>query len=570
MVWGMSWAESSNSDQVPLRFKTEGINLKVEPPQLLWDLRPHEEPIIGGFNFSEDQFSVHLRSVQPQQVEISFHFNAKIFPAADLTVFDSQNKISMIEKIPTGASDIKKSFLTKDGPQSLKGFKACVVAQNKETQNLICSPPWLQDLSFEKTEAAILINDQPQALRGTFNLEPGHSFQLQAELPSGLSLTQKSQAPLTEFYEVTKLDEDTIKVKTYGTEPVANTVNITEPRSEFWQHTVGDQRVFHETQIALAAPFLPVQRKAGFTWVYEIKYSELPEDSRRITLRSKSPHSTYADSVGLTGSKPNSAILKSSDGELISSESSFHWRFPTPKKFFYNSSSIESDLKSEQGNSHTVFDYEIIRMPSTYLAGNLGASLGSDGSLASLYDLQAVHWFNEPFGESYYLSRTRWGILMGAVNSISTSVAKSTYAANNADLAYRLTPGVEAWDESVAITLGVTGVSFASSRTATLVGPGIFWSRSLPTWFDDILGVLPFFRKPKWVNVSAHYYGLSSDSAISGSSVQVRALARIEITQSTFFEVGWGFLTENFSDTSTQKATALSAGRGFLGLGYRF
>ena len=513
---------------------------------------------------------MRLSSVKSEQIEIVFRFNPAIFPSAELMIFNDQNRILVNEKIPEGPSEIKKSISTKNWPKTLKAFKVCIVSQIKDTQNSICSPPWLQDLSFEKTETALFIDDQPQALRGTFSLEAGRNFQLQVELPSGLSFKQRSQAPMTTFYEVAKADDDTIKVKTYGAGPVANTYNITEPRSEFWQGTVGDLRVFQETQIALTAPYLPVQGNAGLIWVYEIKYSDLPEDTRRIALQKKSPHSTYSDFVTLRGFKPNSSRLKSSGGELTFNESTFQWQFPSPKKFSYNSAQIESEFTSEQRSSRDVFDYEVMRMPSTYLAANLGASLGSDGSLASLYDLQVMHWFNEPFGENYYLSRTRWGLILGAVNSLSSSVASASYKANSADLAYRLTPGVESWDESIGFSLGLTGVSFASSRTATLVGPGIIWSRSLPNWFDEILGVLPFFRKPKWVDISAHYYGLSTDSAISGSSVQVRALARIEITQSTYFEVGWGFLTENFSDAITQKATALGAGRGFLGLGYRF
>jgi hypothetical protein len=146
--------------------------------------------------------------------------------------------------------------------------------------------------------------------------------------------------------------------------------------------------------------------------------------------------------------------------------------------------------------------------------------------------------------------------------------ASETYETGYLDLYTRFTPGVEGWTESIGLQTSYFQVKYREAEIARMGGVGVFWNRSLPVWFNYFVGFLDFFKKPKWANFSAVYYPVSLQSGSKASGFQMKAVARIEVTQASYFEGGWALYAVNYEYRRTRVQTA--AGRAYLGCGYRW
>jgi hypothetical protein len=167
------------------------------------------------------------------------------------------------------------------------------------------------------------------------------------------------------------------------------------------------------------------------------------------------------------------------------------------------------------------------------------------------------YWFENAFGmRNYYLGRQRWGASIKAFRSLSEFQVgdfSSVLQTSTFDLKYRLTPGLWGRDETWGVMSGFQGMSYADFK-ADIVGGGIFWARSMPRVFDDMMNTAPFFRYPKWVDLEFIYYPviLTSESKPKnfGNGTGNWALnfhGKLMWTKRVFGEAGFGIRNFDFN-----------------------
>lgn len=424
-------------------------------------------------------------------------------------------------------------------------------------------PEVIKTLCFDSGERArpttLALNGLIQANRGSYQLE---KEKLEISVLKGpVSFFAESPVPEVLVYEVTELNPNTLRVRTFGA-PLSGKVKIHNKRIPLFQHTIGDLRVYYETTVLKDAPVLKAASSLGVQFQYPIMGENFPVEKIRPQVQGRNYKTSYADTLNLQ-LKPSKDYTANSSQNKIGED--WVWEVATPEKNKLNT--VELKSKSADGKE-SVMELEFYRGSRTYISARMGFSV-AEGGWAIIGDFLGTHWLNEPFGKSDLLSRQRWGLTAGQV---STFVAEDPdkFSIRNYDLLYRFTPGAAGWTETFGIGLGVLDFQYQDLDPVSFMGAGVFWSRSLPNWFNYLFGFLPFFRKPKWADVHVMFYPASQKAGVTGNAMQVRATGRIELSPTTYFEGGWGIGNTSYTDTVNRKQVDLLAGRGFLGFGMRF
>lgn len=424
-------------------------------------------------------------------------------------------------------------------------------------------PEAIKTLCFDSGErqraTTLALNGLIQSERGSYEIEKD---KLEISILKGpLSFFAESPVPDVQLYEVTSLNESTLRVRTFGS-PLAGKVKVHNKRTPLFQHTIGDLKVYFETTALKEAPILKAASSLGIQFQYPIVGENFPDEKKRPLVRGHNYKTSYSDTLNLQLS-PQKEFKLSSSQKKVSDK--FLWEVSTPHKNKINIAELKS--KSPDGKENTL-ELEFYRGSRTYLSGRMGFSV-AEGGWAIIGDFLATHWFNDPFGQSELFSRQRWGLTAG---QISTFVAEEPdkFSFRNYDLLYRFTPGAAGWTETFGLGVGLLDFQYQDLDPVSFMGAGVFWSRSLPNWFNYLFGFLPFFRKPKWADVHVMFYPAAQKAGVTGNSVQIRATGRIELSPTTYFEGGWGIGSTSYTDTTNRKQVDLLAGRGFLGFGMRF
>jgi hypothetical protein len=138
------------------------------------------------------------------------------------------------------------------------------------------------------------------------------------------------------------------------------------------------------------------------------------------------------------------------------------------------------------------------------------------------------------------------------------------------DLKYRFTPGLWERDETWGAILGAEDV-LVNNIHGALAGAGLFWARSMPKIFDDIMNWFPFMSYPKWVDMEMIYYLTPLSNTITTGNSPTYSLnfhGKILWTKYFFGEAGFGLKAYDYG-TET-KAVRLQALYGTAGLGLNF
>lgn len=584
-------ANSSKSTQ-PLKFSTQGINLEKDGPYLSWNLEDDASATFGGMQvdrvnlpveFSKDfnrfKFgwptylmknpSIIITSPKNEVLVEGKYKLGKFNLASGVSTRGTSQRVMQVNRGETyNLNFLDIRLLKKDSRKQFRGSKVCLFEEREDVSILICSPEFGKRQQFT---AKVFLNDQVQALTGSVKVKESEIFNVSLVLSNGISIRIVDKVMPIEVDEVFQESDETVSIVSFGEPPAPPFETLTKPRSVVFQHTIGDLRTFYKSKTVSESPVLAINSRAGLRMNHLLKMSVMPRASDRLFLKENQPNSTYSSTVQLKGIVPKGVKVTSTQKSAKQKGSEFNWTFAAPKKMEINSSTLVGTNSEGQA---TYYDYDVYRSPSTYLNARSGLSLATGGAFSLFTNFQATHWFEEPFGSSYWFSRQRWGVAAEIVELAVSSNPDSDYSIKNVDGFYRLDPGVVGWDESFGIVLGATQFSYRDLSPVSFVGAGVLWTRSLPSYFNYVLGLTEFLRKPKWVDISATFYPVALDSGVTGNSFQVRATARIDITPAYYFEGGWGVLSTNYQDTrlGARKVlqVSLSAGRGYFGLGYRF
>lgn len=574
----------SVAEPAPLVFSKEAIRFDVEGPFLTWSLKGTEDDAVGGIVAKQFQQSL----ITDHQVKLSWPMVSSSLPTILLsdadgnvyleTIFkegpDNVDSYSLNGKIINSGREVKseKSFELELSSNDLKlsSLQICLFFDQEPNSSLVCFPKME---SVTQIQPKLFIDEKIQSQSGSLELKRDQKFKMSIFFSNGVVIQMQDTTPLIEIHEIYKVDKDTAEIITFQDRPNPPSVKVTQERSTLFRPTIGDLRVFFKTKAFSEAPSIIVPSSMGLNTTFLLKLNDLPKAEDRIFLNPKAPRSTYGSSVDLVGVLPSGYKIETSQNKITISESEansdhqeFQWNFASPEYLKLNTSVVQ--VTSPRGEVINQ-SFEVYRGFQTYLSARSGISVGTGGVASILANAQATHWFNEPFGDMYWLSRQRWGINAEFLEMLVSSQPESKYNIRNFDLMYRINPGVENWNETWGLVVGLAQLQLLSARPVEMGGAGILWSRSLPKWFDYAFGFIPFFRNPKWVDISVMgFSGL--DQSVQGNSFQIRAVGRIDINRNTYFEGGWGTLSANYVDMKSRRSVAFAAGRGFLGFGYRF
>ncbi len=379
-----------------------------------------------------------------------------------------------------------------------------------------------------------------------------------------ISLFFETDTPGVEVFELSEDDYGNLKIVAFGAPIFGPVTQVMGVRSTLFQHTIGDTRIFYEVRIPKEAPFLNVSGASGIIFSFEILGQEFPMDSSRVQLQEPVVKSTYGETLELqVGLKPG---MKAESKTLAVDGTT--WFFSAPETNKMNRGELQVTTTTDSGTTKSVYEFDVFRGPRNYASARVGLSLASGRDPSLVTDLLAAHWLNEPFGHNHFLSRQRWGLSLGYVSTVVGG--QGNFTSSFGDVLYRLTPGVYGWTETFGFSLSMLQVQFPAYRPVNFAGVGLFWSRSLPEWFNYIFGFIPFFRKPKWTDIQAVFYPSPLTTGVNGNSFQVRATGRIDLNKDFYFEGGWALGSTKYVDVLSERRASVLAGRGFLGFGGRF
>jgi hypothetical protein len=543
-----------------LRLLPEEQKALLEGPFLTWDLKKDQ---MGGWDLSSKKIYISTEKIL-NGYRVQAVVPEKMNGTARLFLVDGDDRILSDESVDISEGRFSREILV--SPSLNVAIRSCIFQIRDLYDVQICSQSI--NLHDQKTRISprVAVAGGKASFKEVRKLEPGKRILITATNSKGMSFQWNVLPPSVELFEAYPGSTDDWILRFTGPSPAMDAQPLKPQRSEIIRPTIGDLREIYEARVPQSAPILGFD--AGLIFTYSLRASRTVKKSSTFVISEGAPRSTYLSEVRLRGHKSVDEQVSSSQNstETTSNSKDWLWNYAAENTGQINRSRISLVSKKTQ----TVYDFEIYRGLSTYLSAGIGLSLSSRKEIGIFSDLQAAHWFSEPFGENYWLSRNRWGIAMGHVATAVSSVPDSKYQMRTFNLRYRLTPGVTGWDETFGLSTGLLELSYLESRPARWASVGAFWSRSLPEWFNYIFGFFPFFRKPKWVKIEALAFGHSLDAKIHGNAVQLRGTGRIDISQAFYFEGGWAIFSTSYQDMQDRKQIDLSVGRGFLGLGYRF
>lgn len=551
------------------RFTPEKNGISRGAPRVLFQIQ--ERPLaaeIGGYKIPLGQVEAQFAKRKDHGL-FRFTWPSTLIQPDFIAALEDETQNSLLaENFSSGSYELNTQLELKK-VKSLDGnvfeLKAPLSFFEKKPQLCLSQslPEAIKTLCFDSGQrqrpTTLALNGLIQGTRGSYQIEKD---KLEISILRGpVSFFAESPVPDVQLYEVTSMDENTLRVRTFGS-ALAGKVKVHNKRTPLFQHTIGDLKVYYETTVLKQAPILKAASTLGIQFQYPILGENFPDAKKRPVVLGHNYNTSYADTLNLKLSPTKELKFSSSQNKV---SESFVWEVATPEKNRLNTAELKSQGSEQQ---ESILDLEFYRGSRTYLSARMGFSV-AEGGWAIIGDFLATHWLNEPFGQSEIFSRQRWGLTAG---QISTFVAEEPdkFSYRNYDLLYRFTPGAAGWTETFGVGVGLFDFQYQDLAPVSFMGAGVFWSRSLPNWFNYLFGFLPFFRKPKWADVHVMFYPASLKAGVTGNSVQVRATGRIELSPTTYFEGGWGIGNTSYTDTTNRKQVDLLAGRGFLGFGMRF
>lgn len=488
----------------------------------------------------------------------------------------SQDKSLRLEEIPNplpaGSKIRLPPLMIKVPTQELKNFavlQICVVDQQNSAQAEICVPT--RGAAGGGT-SELKTKGQKLEGKGRIEFKEGSEIDWLLTLVNNVKIRVRFSMNSASLNEIRLGQNGELHISFYSENaPAMKFSPLTEERSWFFQPTIGDLRRMYSVTTPNDVPYLTFQGPFSIKVQQKVDYAELIQVDSQIYLSEPAPKGTYGREILLEGSLPEGYLLApGQDNVKMLDGSRFQWTFPTPQEKAYNIAEIKiSPRPAPEKIIH--YDYEVYRGHSTYLSARLGASLTSNLGFSGAMDFQAMHWFNEPLGTNSF-SRQRWGISAGYAETLFSTAENEKYKTSNLTAYMRFTPGLDNWTESFGLWTGAMTFQYRDTLETTLYGGGLFWTRSLPPWFNYFLGVTKFLRSPKWVHFSGGIYPVTLTSGVESYVAEAKAVGRIEVSHNTFFEGGWAVIASSATyrqNNGTVKVN-MGAGRGYLGFGYEF
>lgn len=304
----------------------------------------------------------------------------------------------------------------------------------------------------------------------------------------------------------------------------------------------------------------------------------------KFQLNDDIPIATYTYEVELKGTKDESEVLAAEvENQLFihQNQKEFLWKFPAPKKGEVNKNYLSHQAKGQ----NFYFSKRVFRAHHSAVSGALALSTSPTLDIVPGYNFWAEHWFEQIWDKSSW-SYQRWGLSANIYETVQGFKPKDNFPEKisvlpvNFDLMYRLKPGVRPVQSSFG--LGLRYLQFKLFRSISadietqLIGIGGFWHTAPQKIIDDIFNIVPFFRYPKWMEISFYYYPLLIGPEQLGLSFSWQARGRMFISKSWFLDASFNVNAVSFKKPKISGVTAgadefaIGTAHGTIGIGCFF
>lgn len=449
---------------------------------------------------------------------------------------------------------------------------------------------WLAVFPISEAPARVIALNENAPLQNSIAVTIDKPVQFFAETSFGITYEFVSQPRKINFVEMVAPPEGSRKAKfvAWGPKPLQQTRDLNRPEDSYftelfgWQQTIGDFRNFWELDLDLDDPYLYVPGVGGGMFRQKVIVTKLPREELRPFLDVRTPPGTYVDGAKFFGLKDKQVPISSTQNsvEVEDDQQEFTWYFQTRNRGELN----KSYIMIADGNNQFKGYYEAFKGFPREISARLTGWVTFEGKLVFLGELAFQYWFENFLGwNNYYLGRQRWGVNVKYFQSFNKYELKKRNALGSfetigdifkittADVKYRLNPGLWNRDESWGLMLSTQKVDY-SEFNPTLFGGGVFWARSMPKVFDDILNIAPFMKYPKWVDAEFVFYAASPDKNIkmNVANFSLNFHGKIMWTKYFFGEAGFGLKSLDFEIKTPQTKFGISNLYGTAGLGLNF
>lgn len=485
--------------------------------------------------------------------------------------------------------------------ESPENFRLCISRQTPSGQSRLCSPymslrnknrKWVLEVLPEPVKPARVISFQKQSpLKSRRRIKTRGAVQFLAELSNGYIYEFVTRLPRVEIVELVEGEKENMKIVGFGQAP-SMTHRILNPLEESfivrtfkWQETIGDFRRFWEVDIPRTTKEVYFPGPSGGLFKQVFNISRLPREGARPYIDYHTPDSTYVDGAKIFGVQAKETTLSSTELQVNptgETPDTFLWNFKAEKRGELN----RAHLVVQDGKQTFKTYYEMFKGYPRELSFRSSAILGSSGNILATGEVAFNYWYEDLFGWSDpTFSRHRWGSSVKYFQSLTPlKISKTSATMTNItfDLKYRFNPGLWGRDESWGAILGYNDLKYDLFKSQ-MVGGGVFWARSMPRLFDDLLNRLSFFRYPKWVDLEFIYYPVAMNKDVStlnqlpssGGNFSLNFHGKVMWKKSFFGEAGFGLRTLDVNqevDSAFIKRLRFQFASlyGTVGLGYQF
>lgn len=302
----------------------------------------------------------------------------------------------------------------------------------------------------------------------------------------------------------------------------------------------------------------------------------------KFKLADNSPIATYRSVVELEGTKhPKEKLTAKRKNELFikKDEKSFIWKFSAPEKGVMS----QNYLALKHKGDYFYFSRRIFRAHRGSISAAAALSTTTTLSLVPGYNVAADFWPESIWGKKSWAYQ-RWGLGLNIYETRKAFKPQKGFTEDvsinpiNLDIMYRLTPGVRPVEQSFGLALRYLRYQLFRSRSQDLtprfLGVGALWHLAPQKLVDDVFNIVPFFRYPKWMELSVFYYPLVFGSFEAGFSWSYHAKGRLHFSRDWYFEASINVMAINFKfitdDPFEEISPQVSTIHGTLGFGWMF
>ena len=623
---GLSNPGGKNEFKRPLLFAPEDNGLKLEYPQIKWELDQGTRINLGGLRIQQNQIGLFIDQSNRRETRgafrrssggadlvnnISFAWPELMTPTGVLTLESSDKKIRWRQEVTAEKREDWSRILRKREGNELSlhaksqwglldfggglfkvlkaggDFRMCLTKKSSKKEIMrVCSGYVHVTASGDKLKATpvlakadanVFVSNKPLGQRGLLNFPPGKPVRMRVTFENGSKVEMASLPVKLSLLDVVESSDGREIILTgRNAQPLGKKKIISKPETHFWSATGIQQDVIWQIAIPKEAPTVRVLGAFNLPFTFVFNYDKIPKESDRVYIREKASTGAYSDTPLLYGYSPNNDQISSKQRRAINTgPNRFEWTFSSPKKGYRNRARLL--VKGRSDDARTWVAHHILFRGFSYEASSrLTGVLSATGQNVLLGEIAGNAWFESlGFTQNDIISRQRWGLAaryFRALTSIETSKTKkiTDFTVANVDAKYNLVRGVWNRDELFGLIGSLQNASI-NNTGGLMSGFGGYWARTMPKIFADIFNLIPYLDYAKYVDVELIFYPVSLTQGLStGTTSALNFHGKVFWTRRIYGEMGFGIRRYDFRDTNKNTAVAIATAYGNVGLGVVF